>query len=226
MFCSVTHRFCLLLVTACFTAGCHAAEPSPLQWDKTEASINTAAGQTRTEAVFTLKNNSSKAVTILRLEMDCSCLQESTGIVGRAIEANATVKVVIAFTPGLLSKNGDHKIVVYTDIQTEPSILTLHTSSVALIKLDPPVASWKQGEAPLEKSILITSVKDLEIKGLHSTSSDFEQRLETVEAGKQWKLFIKPKDTQTTRASLILLQTNWPHAPWNQLSIASNIMPK
>lgn len=207
-------------------SSCHAAQPSPLQWDKTEATLSAEAGETRSEAVFTLKNNSDKPVTILRMEMDCSCLQESTGIIGRPIEPNASSRMVISFTPGLLTKAGDHKIAIHTDLQTELSVITVHTRSVSLITLEPEVPSWKQGEAPVEKSILIKSVKDLEIKGLQSTSSDFESRLETVEAGRQWKLFIRPKDTSLTRGSLILLQTNWPTAPWSQLSIAAKIMPK
>ncbi|CAN5754461.1 hypothetical protein BH11VER1_BH11VER1_41720 [soil metagenome] len=219
-------RLSALAIATFLFSSCQAAEPSPLQWDKTEATLNAAAGETRTEAVFTLKNNSDKPVTILRMEMDCSCLQESTGIIGRAIEANASSRMVITFTPGLLTKAGDHKIAIHTDLQTEPSVITVHTRSVPLITLEPEVPSWKQGEAPVEKSILIKSVKDLEIKGLQSTSSDFESRIETVEAGKQWKLFIRPKDTSTTRGSLILLQTNWPTAPWSQLSIAAKISPK
>lgn len=219
-------RLFVLVAATLLLSNCHQAASSLLQWDKTEATLHAAAGETRAEAVFTLKNNSDKAVTILRMEMDCSCLQESTGIIGRPIEANASSRMVIAFTPGLLTKAGDHKILIHTDLETEPSVITVHTRSVPLITLEPEVPSWKQGEAPVEKTILIKSVKDLEIKGLQSTSSDFESRLETVESGKQWKLFIRPKDTGTTRGSLILLQTSWPTTPWSQLSIAAKIMPK
>lgn len=166
-----------------------------LEWKSRSLEFTTAPFQTAQEAEFHFANTSGKPVRILGVESNCDCLAAKADQAVYAPGASGTVST--RFTIGDRVGLYERRIKVVTDEGHAPVHLLLRLMVPELVVLTPRNVAWKLHEPIVEKSAELTPIPGLmiDITGVQSTNDDFTARLETIEAGRRYRVWIKPRDT-------------------------------
>ena len=184
-------RLILLLVLLPILANRGAA----LEWKTQSISVTTAPFQATQEVVFEFRNHSAKPVAIVDLQTDCHCLQAAADAPVYAPGATGTVKA--RFSVGDRYGLYERTITVVTDESTQPVSLLARFEVPEIVTITPRSVAWKLNESAGEKSIELQSAAGLEItiKEVQVTDPGFMTRLETIEAGRRYRLHLKPQST-------------------------------
>jgi hypothetical protein len=166
-----------------------------LEWKSQILSFNTAPFQTTQEAVFHFTNTGSKPVKILEVESNCDCLDAAADRQVYAPGASGVIKTT--FHVGDRLGLYERTIKVLTDENPEPIRLLMKIEVPELVTLTPRSVAWKLNEAASEKSIDLEVIAGLKIDftRVQPTSGDFAARLETLEAGRRYRIHLKPPET-------------------------------
>lgn len=181
-------RFCALF--ACALLPCAA-----LEWKNRTLDFTLAPFQTTQEAVFPFTNNGAKSVRILEVESNCDCL--IAGADQQVYAPGATGVIRASFTVGDRLGWYERRIKVVTDDSPEPVRLQVRIEVPELVGINPRSLAWKINEPATEKSVDLEVIPALRINftRVQSTSDDFAVRLETVETGRRYRIFIRPSAT-------------------------------
>lgn len=166
-----------------------------LEWQTQTLTFTTAPFQTTQEAVFRFTNTGAKPVTILELESNCDCLDATSDRQVYAPGEGGTIKA--SFTVGDRLGLYERRIKIATDEGSEPVRLLVRIEVPELVTLLPRSVAWKLNESAAEKTIeleVIPGVK-IEFTRVLPTSGDFDARLETIEAGRRYRVYLKPPAT-------------------------------
>lgn len=136
--------------------------------------------------VFAFANRGLKPVTILELKTNCDCLA-----------ATADQKV---YAPGAAGV-----ITVLTDDGALPVRLLVRIEVPEIVTITPRSIVWQLNGPAEEKSIDLKPVPGLEIalSESQSTNNAFATRLETVEAGRHYRLHLLPRSTAQLASAAI-----------------------
>ncbi len=165
-----------------------------LEWKATTLSFTTAPFQTTQDVVFEFRNAGNKPVALLRLDTNCDCLTASAD--QRTYAPGASGKISARFTIGDRLGLYERTVTVVTDESPEPIHLLTRFEVPDLATLSPRSVEWRPGDPAGEKTIELTTADGLEIAFAEAqpTNQDFTARLETVEAGRHYRLHLKPRD--------------------------------
>lgn len=174
-----------------------------LEWKTKSLTATTAPFQRTQDAVFEFKNTGPQPVKILDLETSCDCLEATAAETVYAPGATGTIKA--RFTVGDRLGVYDRYVTVVTDEGPEPVRLHLEIEVPDIVVLTPRSLDWKIGEAAREKIVELQVVPGLEItfSQVQTTSGVFAARLETVEAGRHYRVYLKPPDTTLPASAAI-----------------------
>lgn len=166
-----------------------------LEWKAQTLHFTTAPFQTTQEALFHFTNNSAKPVTIISVESNCDCLVASVDKRVYAPGANGFIRS--SFTIGDRLGLYERRLKVVTDESPEPVRLLVRIEVPELVTLTPRTVDWKINEPVKEKFAALEVIAGLKINFTHVQPSghDFSARLETVEPGRRYRLYLKPPDT-------------------------------
>lgn len=181
-------KFCTLF--ACALLPCAA-----LEWKTRTHDFTMAPFQTTQEAVFHFTNNGDRPVRILEVESNCDCLIAGAD---QQVYAPGTTGVIRAsFTIGDRLGIYERRIKVVTDESPEPVRLQVRIEVPELVVVNPRSLAWKINEPATEKSVDLEVIPGLQINftRVEATSNDFAARLETVEIGRRYRIFIRPPAT-------------------------------
>jgi hypothetical protein len=177
-----------------------------LEWKALSLTFTTAPFQTTQEAVFEFTNTSTKPVTILGVESNCDCLDAAAD---RQVYAPGAQGVIRSrFTVGDRLGLYERPIKVTTDEGPEPVRLLVRIEVPELVTLSPRSVAWNLHESSTEKSVDLEVVPGLQITftRVQPTSGDFTARLETLEAGRRYRVHLKPPaTTQPANAAFRIL---------------------
>ena len=181
----------LLSLVLCLLANSGAA----LEWKAQTISVTTAPFQATQEVVFEFQNRGSKPVTVVDLQTDCHCLQAAADAPVYAPGATGTIKA--SFSVGDRYGLYERTITVVTNESTQPVNLLARFEVPELVTITPRSVAWKLNESAGEKLIELQAAAGLEIaiKEVQATDPGFTTRLETVEAGRHYRLYLKPAST-------------------------------
>jgi hypothetical protein len=89
----------------------------------------------------------------------------------------------------------------------QKTVLTLKADIPQQLEITPNFVFWKQGDKPDAKTIDVKVGKDFSVKHIKVTSStpDFQTKVEDAGAG-QFKIEVKPQDTNKITASMLTIQ--------------------
>ena len=167
-----------------------------LDWKTKERTVKAAPLQRIAETAFEFTNNSAKTVTILGVDTSCDCTEAAPS--ASTIAPGASGRINARFHLG--DRNGayERSITVTTDEAKEPVTLRVQLDVPELATLTPRSVDWKLNGPAWEKSvdIVIADGLELNVTTVLPTSGLFNHRLETVEAGRHYRLYLSPQNTK------------------------------
>lgn len=174
-----------------------------LDWKTTTLTAITVPFQPEQQAVFEFTNHSAKAVAIRDIETSCSCLVANSD---RPIyPPGASGKITANFTVGDRGGLYERTVTVRTDEFDEPVHLVFNIEVPEVATATPRSVAWGLNEEPVEKTVALAAAAGLEITFLTAqcTSDAYSVRLEPIEAGRLYRLHIKPNTTKSPASAAI-----------------------
>lgn len=178
-------------------------------WEKQVQEFHRVPDDGHIAAKFVFKNTGPDTVTIKRVKTSCGCttakLTKNTYAPGESGE------IEVKFTFG--SRRGPQRkiIGVYAEDKRE-WMLDLRVFIHEPLTLTPALVWWKVGEAAEAKTVkLITADgQSVEVKGVTSSNPRLSAKVETVAAGREYLVRVKPADTTAKEAAELTVATNFP----------------
>ncbi len=185
----------LLRPLLCGLFACATLDGFALEWKTQTLTFTTAPFQATQEAVFPFTNTGIKPVRILDVESNCDCLDAAADRQVYAPGESGVIKS--SFTVGDRLGLYERRIKIVTDENPEPVRLLVRIEVPELVTLTPRSVAWKLNEPATEKSVELEVIPGLKIEftRVQPTSGDFEARLETIEAGRRYRVHLKPPAT-------------------------------
>ena len=167
-----------------------------LDWKTKEASVKAAPLQRIAETAFEFTNTGATTVTILGVDTSCDCTEAAPS--AQTFAPGATGRITARFHLGDRQGGFERTITVTTDEAKEPVTLRVQLNVPELATLTPRSVDWKLNGPAWEKTveIVITDGLELTITSVLPTSGLFNHRLETVEAGRHYRLYLAPQSTK------------------------------
>jgi hypothetical protein len=177
------------------TALVFASSGFALDWKAGALNVTTAPFQQEISVNFEFSNHGPKPVTIRDIETSCSCVRADSN--RKTYNPGSSGTITATFTVGDRSGLYERILTVITDENDPPARLMLRVEVPDVALVTPRSVSWQLGGDPAEKIVDVKSSEGLEIifSKAESTSNAFTTRLETVEAGRLYRLHIKPDAT-------------------------------
>jgi hypothetical protein len=174
-----------------------------LEWKTTTVSLTTAPFQTTQDVVFEFKNSGPKPVALLDVQTNCDCLAASADQKIYAPGAAGTIKA--RFTVGDRSGPYERIITLVTDESPSPVRLIVRIEVPDIATISPRSVVWPANDAAAEKTVELNTAPGLEIvfSEAQATNEAFSASLETVEAGRHYRLHLKPRSTAQPSSAAI-----------------------
>ncbi|HEY8995265.1 MAG TPA: DUF1573 domain-containing protein, partial [Lacunisphaera sp.] len=174
---------------------CGAISAPALDWKTTQQIVKAAPLQSTAETAYEFTNRGDKAVTILSVDTSCDCLDAEPSV--KVIAPGDTGRIRVRFTIADRSGVFQRLIVVTTDDAKEPAVLTAELNIPEIATLSPRSLEWPLHGPVDPKVVEITIAEglDLTLGEVRPTSEAFTARLETLEAGRRYRLHLTPRST-------------------------------
>ena len=163
------------------------------------------------EADFAFESTGEDAAVIKRFEAACSCLEAQISDGGRLKwEPGEKGTIKGLFKVGNLRGTFDKEITILM-ADGEEHTLTVRMTMPELLTIEPKTLKWEEGAEVVKKSFDITlseeeAIKILSISG--TNEEKFSSKLETVEEGKKYRLWVTPSDTEVRGFGLLRIVTD------------------
>lgn len=176
-----------------------------LEWKTETLTVSTLPFQTSQDVSFEFKNNTARPVALLDLQTNCDCLAATADQKIYAPGVSGTIKA--RFTIGDRLGLYERSITVVTDEAASPVRLQVRIMVPEITRLIPRSLTWSLHTAAEEKSIELVPAPGLEISftDAQATNAAFSTRLETVVAGRHYRLYLKPGSTTEPASAAIRL---------------------
>jgi hypothetical protein len=165
-----------------------------LEWKERHLTIAVPPLKNTAETEFEFTNTSQRPVTITGIDTSCDCLEVTPSARTLAPGATGTLRAHFSFgdRTGVIQR----MILVSTDDGESPARLTVELTVPEVAKLTPRVLDWPRGGEAGEKVVLLEVAEGVEltVERVQGTSDAFRSRLETVEAGRRYRLHVEPAD--------------------------------
>ncbi|MEA3187609.1 MAG: hypothetical protein QOD99_1439 [Chthoniobacter sp.] len=199
-------RFCLALTLGLgFAASLLGAE---IKWEETSLEFHPKATDLEVTGEFRFKNTGKTPVSIESVTPECGC---TTAVLEKPTVAPGAIgSIKTAFTLGQRKGRQEKHIRVQIAGETEETVLTLVTFIPEQVRFTPDFVYWQAGEPSEPKTITMTILPEsggLRATGVSSSNSHLKVTLETVNAGKEYRLVVQPKDTSTDAMAVLNVTT-------------------
>ncbi len=209
-------RACFIIMAFISQIACGA-----LEFDSNVIEVDAAADALKAKADFRFKNAGNEPVIISHIDPDCDCI---------SIKASGGTKLPdgkIRYRPGesgvirTIFKIGNDRGIIEEvtaiwlkgDAKDKPSIrLTTRIRIPKIITMTPRSLKWDVGSAnkPQSIEVVMDHEQPIRITEAKSSSDKFEIKLETVEEGKRYALWVHPQSTDQPGISVIQVITDSP----------------
>ena len=198
----------MLIRTLAFLAAASFAH-AELVWEKQVQEYHRVPDDGHVAAKFAFKNTGPDTVTIKRLKSSCGCttarLSKNTYAPGESGE------IEVKFTFG--GRRGpQRKIISVTAEDKREWMLDLRVFIHEPLTLTPALVWWRVGEAPAAKNVKLTTSdgQKVTVKNVTSSNPRVTAKIETVSAGKEYVVSVKPTDTSAKEAAELTVTTDFP----------------
>lgn len=183
------------LALALLVVGVGAVRLCALDWVSDRFVGATRPLQSTLDVAFGFKNTSERPVTIRAVQTNCDCLAAGPN---KLTYAPGEAGVITArFTVGDRYGPYERAITVQTDDGAEPKRLIVHIEVPEPATTSPTILVWPIGAPTDEKKIDLRSAAGVHIDftEVFPSNPDFRVRLETVTAGRHYRLHVAPIGT-------------------------------
>lgn len=186
----------LSLCLAAILLSAHGLPARALDWKTRELSVKAAPLEKTAETSFEFTNTGTKTVTILGVDTSCDCLEAAAN--AQTFAPGAGGRITARFNVGDRHGVYERTITVTTDDSQEPVVLRVQLDVPELASLTPRSVEWKLNGPAGEQVIDIQIADGLEltVTSVLPTSGLFNHRLETVEPGRHYRLYLSPQNTR------------------------------
>ena len=187
--------FVALFVASLLPVFCSAA----LTWQTQQIKLTVKPSDKQAVGIFHFVNSGNAAITITSVQSSCGCTTAELTKQVYAPGESGEIKAI--FTIGDRVGEQEKTVFVVTDDAQEKSVpLVLHVTIPELLRYAPRLLMWNVGDKPGEKAAVISANTNLKIANIEITApvtSEVNSRIEAVEAGVSYQLFVHPASTTT-----------------------------
>ena len=166
-------------------------------------------GQTEMTATFQVRNVGSAPVVLTRMESSCACLSVEAG--NREIAPGSETTLTAVFDISRLSGEAEKSLFISTNIPgSHETRLPVRVSIPRVIDLDPVTVKWNIGEKPEPREIRFRVLREapIRITEVKSSRASVAVSLETVEEGRDYRIWVDPESTEDTMLGFVRLSTD------------------
>src|SRR5580704_9751815 len=180
-----------------------------LTWGKDRISTEVIAGeQAEVKATFPFKNNGDHAVTITGAKPSCGCT--TAGLDKKTYAPGESGEIAVVFHPAERTGLQEKYITVTTDEPNQtPTQLLLEVNIKQYLTVEPRLLAWKLGNKPSEKLAVVSALPSRPITELTAqgvVAGACETRIEVVEKGQKYNLYVKPVSTAKGLITEVIIQ--------------------
>lgn len=174
-----------------------------LTWTQTEISSATKPLQKTLSVSFGFKNTGTQPVTIRDVSVSCDCMSAAADKTVYQPGESGTINA--HFTVGDRIGSYERGVTVVTDDGAKSQHLSVHIEVPELAAVQPRILDWNSGARAEEKPVEITVAPGIQINftELFVSAPSFSARFETLEAGRRYRLFVKPLATTEAASAAI-----------------------
>src|SRR6059058_6388185 len=177
-----------------------------LKWEQTTIELHPTAADKQAVGHFKYQNSGKTPVHFKYVHASCGCTTAQT----QKDEVPPGDKGEITATFNIGDRTGTQikTVTVETDeAANQKTVLTLKAEIPQQLEITPNFVFWNQGDKPDSKTINVKVGKDFTVKHIKVTSStpDFQAKVEEAGNG-QFKIDVKPQDTNKVVASMLTIQ--------------------
>ncbi|HEV7402951.1 MAG TPA: DUF1573 domain-containing protein [Chthoniobacteraceae bacterium] len=200
-----------------------AAAHAEIQWLKPAQDFQATPDQGKVEAHFAFKNTGTTPVTVKSITTSCGCttatLDKKVYQPGEGGEIVAVYK--FPFQHGALRKL---VTVVTDDHPKEPVVLDIRVFVHEPFEVKPALVYWRTGAVADVKTVqLLADGYPVHVKSVTSSNPRITATLQTVKAGEEYAVAIKPADTAQKETAEISVLTDFPAGAPHSYTIHARI---
>ncbi len=166
-----------------------------LEWKTTDMKLHPEPMQSSVEIGFAYTNTGAKPVAIRDVQTNCGCIEAASD---RSVcQPGETGHIQARFIVGDRFGLYERIITVVTDDSSTPTHLRVSIDVPELAAVTPRSLEWKRQAEAAEQTIEVRATAPLQIEFTEATPTNesFLARLETVEAGRFYRIHLKPVST-------------------------------
>lgn len=193
--------FAVLALTAFARSGTAA-----LTWVSTGFAGATKPLQRTLDVAFAFKNTGTTPVAIRDVQVNCDCMTASAD---KQIYQPGEAGVISArFAVGDRVGVYQRSVTVVTDDGAPPQRLHVQIDVPELAAVTPRVLDWSPGATNDEKPVEVVVAESIQINfsAVFVSSEAFRARVETVEPGRRYRVFVQPLSTAEAASAAIRLK--------------------
>lgn len=176
-----------------------------LVWPVVEIHCTTQPLQTSIDVAFTFRNGGSAPVAIRDIQTNCDCLVASAD--KKTYQPGQSGMVVARFAVGDRTGAYERSIFVLADGNAPAQRLQVRIEVPETARVSPTTREWPIATTPDEQTVDLTVAPGLLVHFTEafSSSDDFRARIEVLETGRRYRVYIRPLGTGEATSTAIRL---------------------
>ena len=179
-----------------------------LKWEQTSIELHPAPNDKQAIGHFKYENTGKTPVHFKSVHPSCGCTTAQTQ--KDVVQGGEKGEITATFNIGDRTGTQIKTVTVETDeAANQKTVLTLKAEIPQQLEITPNFVFWKQGDKADTKTINVKAGKDFTVKHIKVTPStpDFQTKVQDVGSG-QFKIDVKPQDTNKITASMLTIQAD------------------
>lgn len=191
-------------------AGGEQSPASFLKWETTRIEETADIGDQFMAGVFRFENVGPDPVRITRIKSSCGCT--TAELEKRLYLPGDTGEILATFEFEGRTGRQTKVIDVYVDGDPDPIRLVLRTTIPRVLSIKPAIQTWALGSEPEAKYTELEVEVDapVQIGAITSSNPGLLAELETIEAGKRYRLKLTPQNTEKKFQGIVSFETDYP----------------
>jgi hypothetical protein len=184
-------------------------DASTLAWGKEKIGTEVIEGeQTEVKASFPFKNTGDHPVTITGAQPSCGCT--TAALDKKTYAPGESGEIAVVFHPADRTGLQEKYITVTTNEPNEPPVKLLFEINIRqYLTIEPRLVAWKVGDKPSEQMVVLTGLPGCpiaEVIAQGEPAGSCDTRIEVVEKGQKYNLYMKPASTAGRQNSTVKIK--------------------
>jgi hypothetical protein len=183
-------------------------DASSLTWGRDKICTEIIEGERpEVKAAFPFKNTGDHPVTITGAQPSCGCT--TAALAKKTYAPGESGEIEVVFHPADRTGLQQKYITVTTDEPNQSSTKLLFEINIRqYLSVEPRLVAWNVGDKPSEKMVVLSALPKCPITAItaqEDLAGTCETRLEVVEKGQKYNLYIKPISTAERMNTRIII---------------------